>query len=50
MCEYWPIINSYRIQVILDLGHVTFGNVMDWSCESVSIGVEPGLDDDDDGK
>ena len=38
------------IQVILDLGHVTFGNVTDWSCESVSVGMEPGLDDDDDGK
>ena len=29
---------------------MTFGNVLEWSCDTVGVDVEPGLDDDDDGK
>ena len=40
--------------MILDLGHLTFGNVSDWSAEEKELGVEPQTedmeeDDDDDG-
>ena len=41
------------VKVILDLGHVTFGNVSDWSAEEKSLGIEahlPDIDEDDDGK
>ena len=41
------------VQVILDLGHVTFGNVSDWSAEEKDLGIEaqlPDIDEDDDGK
>ena len=41
------------MQVILDLGHVTFGNVSDWSAEEKDLGIEaqlPDIDEDDDGK
>ena len=38
------------MQVILDLGHVTFGNIMDWSCDVVDFGAEPvAVEEDDDG-
>ena len=38
--------------MILDLGHVTFGNVSDWSVEEkgLEIGAQlPKVDEDDDG-
>ncbi len=40
--------------MVLDLGHVTFGNVSDWSSDEVDLGMEPvdleiREDDDDDG-
>ena len=42
------------IQVVLDLGHVTFGNVSDWSTENLELEVEHHLsggdDEEDDGK
>ena len=41
------------MKVILDLGHVTFGNVSDWSAEEKNLGIEahlPDIDEDDDGK
>ena len=28
---------------------MTFGNVLEWSSDSVGVAVEPELDDDDDG-
>ena len=34
----------------MDLGCVTFGNVLEFSSDTVGMDVEPGLDDDDDGK
>ena len=41
------------VQVVLDLGHVTFGNVSDWSTEELVLEVERHLsgedEDDDDG-
>jgi len=40
-------------QVVLDLGHVTFSNVSDWSTDEVDLGEEPvGLEigEDDDGE
>ena len=39
-------------QVIVDLGHVTFGDVSDWSKDdesSFEIGVEEDWEEDDDG-
>ena len=44
----------FCIQVILDLGHLTFGNVSDWSAEEKELGAEPQSidmeeDEDDDG-
>lgn len=39
-----------HVQVILDLGHVTFGNILDWSCDEVDLHAEPvEMEDDDDG-
>ena len=42
------------VQVVLDLGHVTFGNVSDWSTEELVLEVERHLsggdEEDDDGK
>jgi len=38
--------------MILDLGHVTFGNVFDWSAEEKGLGIGaqlPEVDEDDDG-
>ncbi len=29
---------------------MTFGNVLEWSCDNVGVNVEPGLDDNDDGE
>ena len=34
----------------MDLGHVTLGNVTDWSCDTVEILEQEKEDDDDDGK
>ena len=40
--------------MVLDLGHVTFGNVSDWSTEELGLEVQRHLsggdEDDDDGK
>ena len=50
----WLTISVYYLhQVILDLGHVTFGNVSDWSADKNSPEEESGIasiDEDDDGK
>lgn len=39
--------------MILDLGHLTFGNISDWSAEEKGLGVEGQIEEfneDDDGE
>ena len=48
----WLVRNCF-LQVVLDLGHVTFSNVSDWSTDETDLGEEPvGLEigEDDDGE
>lgn len=51
-CTVHEIERLTFVQVILDPGRVTFGNIVDWSCDEVDLGPEPTeveMGEDDDG-